>query len=197
MTDFYLIDTSSLVSLARYYSPFDDRRILYNFMLSSIKKERFIILEAVLDEVNLVAGRIVVRELSFLRRNQVRNQIYPARIIGNVNVEPPELHRRINETWFYRDRKNDLIDAEGWEAFNSEKNELIAKADFQLILHALQNRSSYTIVTEETDRPNDGKLEKKIPRICRQERIECINIPALLREFNISASFEQRGIRHR
>ena len=62
----FIFDTSSFVSLARYYLPFDSKVRIYQHVKSSIENGRIVLVDAVLEECRYVAGRVVVEKLDFL-----------------------------------------------------------------------------------------------------------------------------------
>lgn len=62
-----LIDTSSLISLVRYYLPFDKNQTLYNFIKNKIESKKILILDKVYEECEYTAKGIVLKELEFLK----------------------------------------------------------------------------------------------------------------------------------
>ena len=61
-----VIDTSSLLSLVRYYLPFDKENILFEFVKSKIESGEFIILDKVFEECKYIAKGVIVKKLNFL-----------------------------------------------------------------------------------------------------------------------------------
>jgi len=61
-----VIDTNSLLSLVRYYLPFDKNSILYDFFKKKIEKGQIIIIDSVLDECTYNSKGIVVSTLNYL-----------------------------------------------------------------------------------------------------------------------------------
>lgn len=61
-----VIDTSSLLSLVRYYLPFDKRNILYDYVGNQIQNGDLIIIDAVLEECKYIAQKLVLKTLSYL-----------------------------------------------------------------------------------------------------------------------------------
>ena len=51
-----LVDTSSLVSLARYYYPFDSTEILNEYLNSEIDSGNIMVLDKIAEEVKYVPG---------------------------------------------------------------------------------------------------------------------------------------------
>jgi len=60
------IDTSSLLSLVRYYLPFDKKGILFELIKSKISSGEIISLDAVCEESKFVSQKIILRHLDFL-----------------------------------------------------------------------------------------------------------------------------------
>lgn len=61
-----VIDTSSLLSLVRYYLPFDNQNILYNFIKSKVENKEIIILDKVYEESKFQSKSIIVDKLDFI-----------------------------------------------------------------------------------------------------------------------------------
>lgn len=58
-----VIDTSSLISLVRYYLPFDRQNILYDLFQKKIESNQIIVLDKVFDECRYTSQGIVVKKL--------------------------------------------------------------------------------------------------------------------------------------
>jgi hypothetical protein len=63
----YIIDTSSLLHLVRYYIPFDGNKILYKFFEQKLKSTNFVLLKRVFEECEKVSGGLVIKKLDFLK----------------------------------------------------------------------------------------------------------------------------------
>ena len=61
-----VIDSNSLLSLVRYYLPFDKKAILYNFLKSKIENGEIIIIDKVLEQCGYIAKGIVLYSLDYL-----------------------------------------------------------------------------------------------------------------------------------
>ena len=61
-----IIDTSSLLSMVRYYLPFDNQGILFNLIREKIEIGEIVILDAVLQECRYVSKKLVVNNLTYL-----------------------------------------------------------------------------------------------------------------------------------
>ena len=68
-----VIDTSSLLSLVRYYLPFDNNNVLFDFIKLKIENEEIIVLDKVFQESLYTAKGIVIEKLDYLKlkKNQV------------------------------------------------------------------------------------------------------------------------------
>ena len=67
-----VIDTSSLLSLVRYYLPFDKDLVLYNFFKSRVESGEIIILDKVYEECKYTAKGLVISSISYLDNKKYR-----------------------------------------------------------------------------------------------------------------------------
>lgn len=195
MSKYYIIDTSSLLNLVRYYCPFDDEKALYAEIQKQFSSNTFILMKGTFNEWIRSAKGIIVKEIPYLKEIKKELLQFPLK---------KKLHKRIDEHWTNNTVKNRLNEVE----YDKEKRIYLDSSDGQMILFALetklkkqQKKSSdgilfpleknkpsstqdqYIIVTEETKTDNDNKCFKKIPKICEQENITCITLPKLIKEF--------------
>lgn len=170
----YLIDTSSLLSLARYYHPFDDNQVITEFIQSQFANDKLILLPSVHNECLWVSKKLVLNTYPFLIKKKIAEC-----------VATSTQHNKLANSWVVPRQKQKLTDLE----FETQKKTYINNADFQLIAYAALMGNA-TIVTEESHSSNDNKLFKKIPAICNQEGIPCINLTAWLQEHNFSPIFK-------
>lgn len=61
-----VIDTNSLLSLVRYYLPFDKEGVLFQFIKSKIEEGNIIIIDKVLEECKYISKGLVLEKLHFL-----------------------------------------------------------------------------------------------------------------------------------
>ena len=61
-----VIDTSSLISLVRYYLPFDNDNKLFDFFKKQIEDYEILIIDEVLKECKYTSKKIVVNKLPYL-----------------------------------------------------------------------------------------------------------------------------------
>lgn len=177
-----VIDTSSLLSLVRYYLPFQKDELLSKFFKEKIEKHEIIILDKVVVESKRTAKGIVVEKLDFIKikSNQVKTDLI---------LPGPGFITDLENRLCYGSQKNKLSEIE----FESRKNNFLESADAKLILYCLNERSPLEIdnqilVTEETRTENDNKLFKKLPEICAILDIESITLPTLLK-YNFEMKF--------
>ena len=80
------IDTSSLLSLVRYYLPFDKKDILFDFIKSKIENREIIVLDKVFEECSYTAKGIVIEKLEYLKlkKNQIKTtELLPSQTFFN------------------------------------------------------------------------------------------------------------------
>lgn len=165
-----VIDTSSLLSLVRYYLPFDKSGVLLRFFEEGVAAGEIVLLDKIIEECKYVAQGIVLRQLPSCTDkscHQDTASLLPyARFYNQVDHQfiIPSLRRKLN-------------DAE----YDSQKNAYLESADVKLLLYCLKNKGA-VIVTEETAGPNDKKLFKKIPAICNMLQLPVDTLPQYLQK---------------
>jgi len=137
-----------------------------------------IVLDKVAEECGYVAGGIVLEKLPFLsdKKNQTKTtELFPPKAFFNmldnqfINFA---IIRNLNLTF---------------EEYEARKTAYLDNADAKIILYAYsQNKlgNLITVVSEESSAGNDDKMFKKIPTICSNIGINCIQLPELLQMFN-------------
>ncbi|MCE7055829.1 DUF4411 family protein [Algoriphagus sp. AGSA1] len=181
-----VIDTSSLLSLVRYYLPFDKKGVLFEVIKSKVSSGEIILLDAVYEESKFVGQKIILQKLDFLtdkgflKENKVITKtdelipLAPTRFLNKVKnqfVANPFQLKKLNES-----------------EFEVQKNRFMESADAKLIMycqHLIKDNPEEEIylVTEETPSANDLKLFKKIPAICGILGIPVITLPELLEKY--------------
>ena len=181
-----VIDTSSLLSLVRYYLPFDKKGVLFKVIKGKVSSGEIILLDAVFKESNFVGQKIIPKSLvfltdkKFLKENKVITKTdelipwSPTRFLNMVK------NQFVANTFQFRK----LTEAE----FEVQKNRFMESADAKLIMycqHLIKDNEGEEIylVTEETSAGNDLKLFKKIPAICGILGIPVITLPELLEKY--------------
>ena len=177
----YLIDTSSLVSLVRYYQPFDTNGTLKEYIKLCFKSGDWILHVAVSEEIQYVQRKLVVANYPFLEKDNLKSGAI--KTAPSIELITKKQHNKIDSHWAIQATKDKIIsDSESDIDYTRLKASFIESADAQLILTALADKDNLTIITEESSVANDDKVFKKIPMICKMENISCINLPALLKQ---------------
>lgn len=187
-----VVDTSTLLALARYYVPFDSNHRLIGFIRQRIVDGELIIIDRVMEESRFVSKGLVLNALPFLSDKAFLKAHRP---LGTEDMLPPKPVRFMNqlENQFIIGVMRSRLNAAELEA---QKNAFLNSADMGLILTCLNRKrdlpmEEVVMVTEETEGSNDNKLFKKIPAICTILEIDCITLPQLLNRFDgIDVSFK-------
>jgi hypothetical protein len=173
-----IIDTSSLLSLVRYYLPFDKDSVLFNYIKTKILDGNIIIIDKVYEECFYVANGLVLKKMDFLKDNKIHYK--------TTNILPDiKFFNSLENEFCNPSKKRTLNPSE----FENRKNEYLKLADSKILLLGLSlNKANpqerIIIVTEETETSNDNKAFKKIPAICRMLSLDCISLPELIKLYN-------------
>ena len=178
--DKYIIDTSSLLALVRYYDTFDSRKKLYRKIEEMFVEKRFLLINNVLKESGWVANGVILKTYRFLNLKKKITPIKSHTPISN------ELHKKIDQDWVIQ--KNKKVNNLEYE--EAKTREVEERADFQLVFTAMDIKAA--IVTEESKSMNDQKLFKKIPLICEHEKIPCIALPEMLQKVGIGIEYKTK-----
>lgn len=179
-----VIDTSSLLSLVRYYLPFDSNGILKEYIKSKIKSGEWIIIDKVYNECRYIAKGIVLETFNYLSEKSFQTNFKVPYITSDVLAPAPVKFMNQLENQFVNkviQKAKKLSDIE----LENQKQEFLESADMKQVILCLNlqktNRTT-VLVTEETEASNDNKLFKKIPTICKLLKIETTNLPSLLKD---------------
>lgn len=177
-----IIDTSSLLSLVRYYLPFDPNNKLYNFVRDEISDGKIIIIDEVLRECSFTSKKLVINTLSYLTDKEFKKKYKIP--FKTKDLLPPSLKKFYNmvDNNFRTPHSRVLSDAQ----FEQRKTEFLDSADARMIILGLiekHAKNDVLIVTEESETANDNKAFKKIPAICKELNIEVITLPELLAKY--------------
>lgn len=177
-----VIDTSSLLSLVRYYLPFDKKRVLFEFFRKKIETGEIIVIDQVLQECTYNSKGIVLSTLKYLgdKSFQKANKV-PYKTDDLFAPSPSKFLRQV-ENQFVNTvvRKQQNITETEFEIL---KDAFLRGADTRqviLCLNIQKGEEKVVLVTEETETNNDNKLFKKLPAICRELEIESMTLPELL-----------------
>lgn len=169
-----IIDTSSLLALVRYYLPFDAKYILKDFINQKFDSGEILILDKVYEEATYISQKQIIKELTFINDT--------TKHIKTIDILPNSTFFNLLENQFCDKDIKKLKDISDTE-FELEKSKYLNSADAKMILYALRiKQDNPIIVTEETRKSNDNKLFKKLPENCYNVKIECCNLPFLLKE---------------
>ncbi len=186
-----VIDTSSLLSLVRYYLPFDKKAILFEEFKTKISSGEILVIDKIIDECEYTSKGIVLSVLSFLT-DKTFNKTHklPLNTEFILPPAPAKFYRQVDNQFVNGVLKNRLTETQ----YDSVKNDFMNSADMKLILTSLNLKKDFPmeevfLVTEETEVSNDNKVFKKIPAICSQLGIDTINIQQLIEKIE-GVSFE-------
>ena len=180
-----VIDTSSLLSLVRYYLPFDKKSILFDVIKSKIANGEILVIDKIIDECAYTAKGIVLSSFEFLT-DKTFNKTHklPLNTEFILPPAPAKFYRQVDNQFVIGIQRNRLTATQ----YDSVKNDFMNSADMKLILTSLILKKDFPteeilLVTEETEVSNDSKVFKKIPAICSQLGIQTINIQQLIDKF--------------
>lgn len=164
-----LVDTSSLVSLARYYHPFDSTEVLNEFLNSEIASGDIIVLDKIAEEVQYVSGGMAVEAFPCLKDKKI--------MVSTKEIIPKQKFFNMLDNSFVDNAVKRLKFRDDEEGYNNARGGFLKSADCALLVYAMNNSSELDpiqILTEESATQNDGKLFKKIPFICKEIGIKTL-----------------------
>ncbi|MEP6626585.1 MAG: DUF4411 family protein [Ginsengibacter sp.] len=177
-----VIDTSSLLSLVRYYLPFDKKNILFEIIKTKIAAGEILVIDKIIEECEYTSKGIVLTKLSFLiDKSFNKTHKLPLNTEFILPPSPGRFYRMVDNNFVVTVLKARLSETQ----YDSSKNDFMNSADMKLILTSLNFKKDNPeeevfIVTEETEVSNDNKVFKKIPAICAQLDIQTLNIQQLI-----------------
>ena len=181
-----VIDTNSLLSLVRYYLPFDKKGVLFKFFKNKIEKGEIIIIDKVFQECTYNSKGIVLTTLDYLNdKIFLKSAKVPYKTDSLLAPSPAKFLRQLENQFVnsvIRHQKK-LTETE----FENQKNSFLNAADMKqiiLCLNLIKNGGKVVLVTEETESSNDNKLFKKIPAICKELDIETMTLPELIAKYD-------------
>jgi hypothetical protein len=188
-----IVDTSSFVSLVRYYFPFDKNQVLSSFVKSQIEDHQILLIDKVYDECRYVSKGIVLQELAYLSDKKFQKSAkIPITTTALVAPSPAKFLSLVDNNFVNGSQKNILRP----EEYEVRKRAFLESADIKMILLCLNMieadpNSDVVIVTEESESPNDEKPFKKIPAICMVLGIRSITMPKYLESSGINVNYVQ------
>jgi len=179
-----VIDTNSLLSLVRYYLPFDKKGVLFQFIKSKIENGDVIIIDKVLEECTYNSKGLVIEKLNYLADKAfLKTAKVPYKSDSLLVPNTKQFFHQLNSVFVNTPIRRKLTDVE----FENQKNSYIDSADMKQVIFALnlKNKGEQVfLVTEETESSNDNKLFKKIPAICKELKIETMTLPELIAKYD-------------
>lgn len=170
-----VIDTCSMLSLVRYYLPFDKEVKLLNLIHTKVQNGEIILLDKVVEECRYVSNGTIVSRMPFLLNRRIQQ---------NTTEFLPD-------TSFFDMLENELVNQPikrnlSSDQFENEKNRFLRTGDAKIILYGISKQKlgeTIVVVTEETVSSNDKKTFKKIPAICEKVGIESMTLPQLIETY--------------
>lgn len=179
-----VIDTNSLLSLVRYYLPFDKKGVLFQFIKSKIEYGDIIIIDKVLDECTYNSKGLVLKKLPYLTdKIFLKSAKAPYKTDSVIVPNTKQFFHQLNNVFVNNAIRRKLTEVE----FESEKTRFIESTDMKQVILALNLKSigeEVVLVTEETESSNDNKTFKKIPAICKELEIETMTLPELIAKYD-------------
>lgn len=177
-----IIDTSSLLSLVRYYLPFDKKTKLFDFIKTEFENGNLILIDAVYLECEYTSKGIVLKSLDYLLEKEFqKDNKLPVKTKDLIPPSTKKFYNLLNDN-FRTPLSRRLNEAE----FEERKKEFLETADARMIILALIKKSEkedVAIITEESEIGNDQKAFKKIPAICKILDINVLTLPELLETY--------------
>ena len=183
-----VIDTSSLLSLVRYYLHFDKSSVLFNFIKNKIEIGEIIIIDKVHKECSFFSSGLILKTLPFLTdKTFLKSTKLPIKTDSLIAPAPAKFSRRVDSHFVNATVKKLRKLTE--EEYESQKNTFMNDADMKLILLCLNlkkdnQEEEVILVTEESETSNDNKLFIKIPAICKHLNILTMTLPQLLEKYD-------------
>jgi len=153
-----IIDTSSLVAIARYYLSIKDEAILLQFLENKFRSGELVLLNTIHSEASRKQKGLVTSRMSFLNDSALR--IKDAELVPSA---PRKFSNQMDNNFCVPLKKKMLSD----DVYSIQKEAYLQSGDGKIIVYALNHiDKSPIVITEETPQSNDGKLFRKIPFIC-------------------------------
>ena len=181
-----VIDTNSLLSLVRYYLPFDKKGLLFQFFQSKIENGDILIIDKVLEECTYNSKGLVLEKLPYLTdKTFLKTAKVPYKTDSLLVPNTKQFFHQLSNVFVNNivKKSQGLSDVE----FENRKSAFIESADMKQVILSLNLKAKgeqVILVTEETESSNDNKLFKKIPSICKELEIETFTLPELIAKYD-------------
>jgi hypothetical protein len=128
-----VIDTSSLLSLVRYYLPFDKNSVLFNYIKDKIKGGEIIIIDKVHEQCSYISKGQILKDIPYLGDRAFLKSIkLPHKTDSLIAPSPSKFLRQVENQFvntIIRKQRN-LSDVE----FENQKNQFLEDADMKQII---------------------------------------------------------------
>lgn len=187
-----VIDTSSLLALVRYYIPFDNSNVIYDFLRREIECDNIIIIKEVYNESSAISKGIIHKKFDFLTKKQFQKDFIKDTEAIALNL-PNKFYNLLKNNFEVKSICNKLTTEER----QSVREKFLKSADCRMIIYAKYFlQQDCQILTEETITSNDNKLYHKIPKICKILQIPVLNLSTYIQgqkdiSFIISSNLEK------
>lgn len=167
-----VVDTCSLVMIAKNFLPLDKEGHLFRFLEDAFDRRELLLLDAILEESKHTSQGIAVEKMTFLKDKKL---VIPTN--GLLPPSPRKFSNMMDNNFCVRLEKNELTEQE----YVQQKAEYSETGDYKILVYSMKEQSQngilkdeYYVMTEETRLQNDGKLFKKLPLLCEQIGVETI-----------------------
>lgn len=177
-----IIDTSSLIAIARYYLPIKDEVKLLRFVETKLRSGELVFLSTIHLETSRTQKGIALNLMKFLNDGKLR--------YNDADLTPPSAKKFSNmlDSNFCVPLQKKKLDS---EAYAIQKAQYMTTGDAKLLCYALHHMDKNPVViTEETMLSNDSKVFKKLPAICEILGIKHMTVAEWLVANGISLSWE-------
>lgn len=178
-----VVDTCSLVAMARYYLPLNENGALIGFFKNGIETGEIILLDTIQQEMLYTAQGLAIKAMPFLKEKQY--------ITNTADIQPPSLKKFDNlmdNNFCVRLLKNDLSN----EEYIAQKEEFLKTGDACIIRFCMRYThehhlpfDEFYVLTEETKSQNDNKLFKKLPLICEAIDVKTLSLADYLKRHGV------------
>lgn len=157
-----VVDTCSLLMIAKNYLPLDDSGSMAAFLEQKFKEKELLLLDAIQQEASQTSKGIVMEKIPFLKDK--------AMVIKTADMFPPspkKFDNMVDNNFCIPLLKKRLNE----EEYVQQKTDFLNTGDAKIVIYSSRAvhenlLEDYQVMTEETRTPNDGKLFKKLPLLC-------------------------------